>query len=144
MNFVPCTTEVKDLKPGDTISVPGFISKSSYGAYTHSSAKLESMGHTTVMPFDLVFTIPEGFNGIHTELSSIDSAMALAADAYHQTVGDLKLRKAKLLQLSHNPSDGVEVLDAIDPLQDNSKAVNPPPEFDVDLAMRTKGGFDVF
>lgn len=102
---------VKDYKPGQVVTVPGAIFQNSYGQATHSSGDLESHGFTKICDHALTFTIPEGFNGIVAEINSIDKALGQAADAYHSLVGELKTRKAALLQLGHEQGS-TEVVDA--------------------------------
>lgn len=103
--------ELKDYKPGQVVSLPGFILHSIYGNATWCSSELNSQGYTTICPHELTFVIPLDFNAVKAEVGSIDKAMQEAADSYHSTMANLRERKNNLLQLTFN-NDEPEVVEA--------------------------------
>ena len=104
---------LKDYKPGQVVTVSGFVSQLHYlDTPTWHTIELASSGYVTICPHDITFTIPEGFNAVAAEVSSIEKALSEAAESYHQTVASLRERKQQLLQLTFD--DG-EVMDAETP-----------------------------
>jgi len=103
---------LKDYKPGHVISAPGFLMQLPYSEdVTWHVRELPASGYVTLGPCPITFTVPEGFNCVAAEISSIDAAIGEAAESYHQTMASLRQRKEALLQLSHS-SDESEILDA--------------------------------
>lgn len=103
--------DLKDFKPGQVISLPGFVLHSMYGNTTWSTNEMPAHGYTTICPHELTFVVPIDFNAVKAEVGSIDKAMQEAADAYHRTIADLRDRKNNLLQLTFN-NDEPEVVEA--------------------------------
>ncbi len=103
-------SKVQDLQPGDVITTPGFIVKG-YGSYTHCESQLNDNNYKTVMPFDLTFTVPEGFNGVVAAVNGVNSAIEKLKDGYHATLAELLKQKEELLMIGHS-GESADVLDA--------------------------------
>lgn len=106
------------------MTIDGFIVHPQWNdKATFAHSEMPEHGYTTIMPFQLQFVVPPGFNGVTAELSAIDAATAKAAEAYHQAIGALRERKAALLQLSYEDGE----------VQDAPAADAPPQTFqDID------------
>lgn len=101
----------REYKPGMEIEVKGFICHPGYANPTFCEYEMAVHGYTTICPYTLKFTVPEGFNSVQAELASIDKAMGQEADAYHAKMSNFKDRKAELLQIGHTPGQQ-EVVEA--------------------------------
>lgn len=108
--------EIKDLKPGQTHSVEGFIIVSSYGTITHSMNEMPEHGYITICPYTLTFTIPEGFNAVKQAVNAIDAEMEKERSDLAKKLQRLQAKKNELLQLSYGGND---ILDAENPNDPN-------------------------
>ena len=102
--------DIKNYKPGQVVSVPGFVQQARYSLTpTWHTTELSGHGYVVICPFPLTFTVPSTFNVVAAQIAAIDKALVQAADSYHQTVASLKEQKRELLQVTYE--DG-EVLEA--------------------------------
>lgn len=121
--------DFRQFKPGQVISLPGYIVSSQYGDPTWSSSRLAEHGYTVICQHTLTFAVPADFNAVAAEVASIDDGLEAAANSYHQTVANLKARKEQLLQLTF---DSAPATDAFE-LADEAPANAPQPRFvDID------------
>lgn len=116
---------IKDYKPGQTVTVPGFAMQYHFSdTPTWHSTELVGSGYVTLAACDITFTLPPTFNAVAAEVSSIDRDLTAAADAYHTTVSNLRARKEALLQLTFEaPAEDVSEL------VDKPAADTPSPRF---------------
>lgn len=115
----------RDYKPGQTFCIPGFLVQYEYSdSPMWMTCEMDASGYRTICPFNLQFTIPDHFNAVAAEVASIDKAMGAAADAYHSTIAELKLKKEALLQLTCSSTDGL--------VEEPPAAIPPAPLKDID------------
>lgn len=120
-------TALKDYKPGQEVSVPGFVMQMQWSdTPTWHPSELTGSGYTTLCPLTITFQLPATFNATAAELASIDRDLAAAAESYHSTVSSLRSRKQDLLQLTHEATGTSDIMDA-------DTAASPPQVFqDID------------
>ena len=104
--------KLEDFIPGTEHTLTGFILISPYGNLTHAGCPMEDNGYVTVVPHDIQFTIPEGFNAIQEAVKALDAEMEKERGELAEKLRSLQAKKNDLLQLSYGGND---ILDAENP-----------------------------
>lgn len=107
---------IKDLKPGDVIRLPGLIYATPYGFITHAGQGM--LDWVIIGEHEIVFTVPEGFNAISAAVTMVDNAMEKERAEHIQKIQQLTEKKAELLQITYQ---GATVLDPEIIIEDKTK-----------------------
>lgn len=106
---------IKDYKPGQLLELDGVLFQSNYMSTPMWADTCPSGGgYTELVKVRINCQLPTTFNATAAELASIERDLAAAAEAYHSTVADLRTRKQRLLQLTHEATGTSDIIDADD------------------------------
>lgn len=97
----------KDIKPGQMLSIKGFVMASQFGGATFFTCKLPD--YIVLGEHTLEFVVPEGFNAVASAVAELEEQIEAKKEKHHKELAILQERKAQLLQISYG---GAEILDA--------------------------------
>lgn len=101
--------KLEDFKPGEVHTHTGFVAITAYGNLTHISTEMPEHGYVTILPYNITFTVPEGFNAVQEAVKSIDMEMDKERQELAEKLQRLQAKKNELLQISY---EGNDILDA--------------------------------